>query len=182
MEIGKTIRELRKSKGYSQEELAKKCGLNRNSIYNYETGKRDINIDTLTKIADALDVNLTTLMIDEYLFMKSEISKKQQILKELRSAREQLSSPQPTVSNNETLKKIVDETLQDIKKLELDLSPPKSSIETTQEYDDLQDFIDFLNKNGITSIESLSSHSIKLIKQNTLSHIDSLIKTINSIY
>lgn len=49
------IKEARKFKGLSQEELAKKAGISVMSIRRYESGERIPNEDTLQKIADAMD-------------------------------------------------------------------------------------------------------------------------------
>lgn len=58
MIIGNAIKEARKKKGLSQSELADLSGLNRNSIYNYETGKREPRIDALVAIAKALEISI----------------------------------------------------------------------------------------------------------------------------
>lgn len=64
MTIGEKIKSIRKEKGLSQEQLAEKCGLNRNSIYNYETGKRSPKSEDLENIAKALDVYVSELTMD----------------------------------------------------------------------------------------------------------------------
>ena len=56
MSIGSQIKKLRKERKLSQEQLAKKCGLSRNSIYNYENEKRSPNSKDLHEIANALNV------------------------------------------------------------------------------------------------------------------------------
>ena len=60
-ELGKRIRELRKAKGYSQESFARKSGIDRTYIASVEAGKRNISIDKIKKIADALSVTLHDL-------------------------------------------------------------------------------------------------------------------------
>ena len=60
-ELGARIRELRKAKGYSQETFARKSGIDRTYIASVEAGKRNISIDNIKKIADALNVNLNEL-------------------------------------------------------------------------------------------------------------------------
>lgn len=60
-ELGKRIRELRKAKGYSQESFARKSGIDRTYIASVEAGKRNISIDNIKKIADALNVTLHDL-------------------------------------------------------------------------------------------------------------------------
>ena len=51
----------RLKKGYSQEELAFKAGINKNTIWKIETGKVSPTVETLAKIAEALEVDFTTL-------------------------------------------------------------------------------------------------------------------------
>lgn len=60
-ELGARIRELRKAKGYSQETFARKSGIDRTYIASVEAGKRNISIDNIKKIADALNVTLNDL-------------------------------------------------------------------------------------------------------------------------
>ena len=59
--VGKHIREIRMSKGYSQESFALKCGLHRTYIAGVEAGNRNISLENLNKIAEALDVSLAEL-------------------------------------------------------------------------------------------------------------------------
>ena len=51
----------RLKKGFSQEELAFKAGVNKNTIWKIETGKVSPTVDTLAKIAEALEIEFTTL-------------------------------------------------------------------------------------------------------------------------
>lgn len=54
--VGSTIAELRKSKGMSQEVLSGLAGLDRTHYSKIERGLRSPTIDTLFKIAHALDI------------------------------------------------------------------------------------------------------------------------------
>lgn len=56
--IGKRIAELRKEKELSQVDLALKAGLDKGHIARIELGRYSVGLDTLQKIADALDVKL----------------------------------------------------------------------------------------------------------------------------
>lgn len=56
--IGAEIREARESQGMSVRQLADKCGIGKNNILRIEQGKYNYNIDTLTKIADALGLKI----------------------------------------------------------------------------------------------------------------------------
>lgn len=62
MDIGKKIKELRKQNGLSQSELAEKCNLSKNAIWNYENNKRTPTISTLLNIADKLDIQASDLI------------------------------------------------------------------------------------------------------------------------
>lgn len=56
------VRCYRKLKNLSQEELAFKCGLHRTYISSIECLKRNISIENIEKIADALDVEAYILL------------------------------------------------------------------------------------------------------------------------
>lgn len=64
MNLGENIKRYRKEKGMTQEELATKCGLSKNGLWNYENNKRQPNIETLNKIIDVLDIKITDLIDD----------------------------------------------------------------------------------------------------------------------
>lgn len=53
-QLGDNIREVRKQRGYSQEELAYMVGFSRSYYTEIETGKRNISILNLIKIINAL--------------------------------------------------------------------------------------------------------------------------------
>lgn len=59
--FGKRVRELRKSKGLSQQELALKAGLDRTYVGHVELGKRNISLENIQKIAKALGVKFKDL-------------------------------------------------------------------------------------------------------------------------
>lgn len=59
MNIGELIRNIRLNKGLTQEVLAEKAGLSRNTIVNFENKKRVPRVDDLGKIAKALDVEVS---------------------------------------------------------------------------------------------------------------------------
>jgi len=55
--IGLRIRELRKAKGLSQEQLALKAEIDRTYMANVENGKRNVAIVNIEKIINALDTS-----------------------------------------------------------------------------------------------------------------------------
>ena len=56
------LREIRKQKGYSQGQLAELSHVHRVSISLYESGKKKPNIDSLKRLAVALDVSTDELL------------------------------------------------------------------------------------------------------------------------
>ena len=56
--IGKRIAELRKERKLSQVDLALKAGLDKGYIARIELGRYSVGLDTLQKIADALNVKI----------------------------------------------------------------------------------------------------------------------------
>lgn len=62
MDIGTELKQLRKKSGFTQLELAKKCSLSKNAIWNYENNKRNPTVNTLNKIGEVLGVDLGYLI------------------------------------------------------------------------------------------------------------------------
>lgn len=60
--FGQRVRELRKAKGWSQEELAHKCDLDRTYAGSIERGERNVALRNIEKIAVALGVSIERLM------------------------------------------------------------------------------------------------------------------------
>jgi len=58
IKLGVTLRDIRKSKNLSQEELSIKCNLHRTYIGMVERGEKNITITSLIKITDALGIDL----------------------------------------------------------------------------------------------------------------------------
>ena len=61
VEFGKRIRELRQSTGLSQEKFALKIGMDRTYYSSVESGKRNIALLNIVKIANGLEVPVSTL-------------------------------------------------------------------------------------------------------------------------
>ncbi len=59
--FGKRVREIRKAKGFSQEELADKANLHRTYIGMIERAEKNLTLLNIEKIATALDVNIKEL-------------------------------------------------------------------------------------------------------------------------
>ncbi len=63
--IGKNVKLLRESRGYSQGDLAQVSGLQRGYIGDIERGSRNLTISSLSQIADALGVHPGILLFDQ---------------------------------------------------------------------------------------------------------------------
>ena len=73
MNEGDKIQKLRKEKGLTQAELAKKAGLSEISIRKYENNDRKPKLETIRKIAKALGVYMNELIEDWSNFSQDEI-------------------------------------------------------------------------------------------------------------
>ncbi|WP_339859597.1 helix-turn-helix transcriptional regulator [Thalassospira alkalitolerans] len=62
-QFGKRVRELRKARGYSQEAFAHECDIHRTYMGDVERGERNIALDNIVKIANALDIELSELFL-----------------------------------------------------------------------------------------------------------------------
>lgn len=60
--LAKRIKELRKTNGYSQDDLSVYSGIARSTIGNLETAQNDIVLSKLNKIAKAFNVTLSELL------------------------------------------------------------------------------------------------------------------------
>lgn len=65
LKFGNRIRELRVTKGLSQEELADLAGLHRTYIGMIERAEKNITLANIKRIADALEVEIGSLFEDE---------------------------------------------------------------------------------------------------------------------
>jgi transcriptional regulator with XRE-family HTH domain len=64
-EFGSRVRELRKQKGLSQEDFSFECGLDRTYVSQVEQGKRNIGLQNIKAMADALSVPIVALFIEK---------------------------------------------------------------------------------------------------------------------
>ena len=60
--FGERLRELRKEQGYSQENFAYACGLDRTYMGGIERGERNLALRNIEKIAETLGVSISELM------------------------------------------------------------------------------------------------------------------------
>lgn len=61
--LGARVRELRKKKGWSQEELAERCGRHWTYIGGLERGERNATVQVLSDIAEALGTPMRDLFV-----------------------------------------------------------------------------------------------------------------------
>jgi transcriptional regulator with XRE-family HTH domain len=62
LKFGERIRDLRKQKSISQEDLAFKAGVHRTYIGMIERGKKNITLENINKLAIALDISIADLL------------------------------------------------------------------------------------------------------------------------
>ena len=78
-QLGKRIREIRREKGLTQENVYLESGISRSHIAMIEAGKRDITISALFKISRALGADLKEIFscadIEKYQFDPEELYK-----------------------------------------------------------------------------------------------------------
>ena len=60
-EIGAYLKQLRQLKGLTQAEVAEKINVKTNTYTHFETGRTNMTLDTLNRIADALGYDLQVL-------------------------------------------------------------------------------------------------------------------------
>lgn len=59
--FGQRVRHLRKAKGFSQEEFAAHCQLDRTYVGGIERGERNVALRNIQEIAQALDLSISEL-------------------------------------------------------------------------------------------------------------------------
>ena len=64
--LTKKIKLLRFSRGWSQETLAELCGYHRSYIANIESGKHNVSLDNLERIADVFEVPIAELLNPDF--------------------------------------------------------------------------------------------------------------------
>lgn len=75
MTIGENIKRIRKEKGLTQKKLGELCGINEANIRKYENGKQNPKIETVSRIASALDESLHSFLDMGVTEVKASISK-----------------------------------------------------------------------------------------------------------
>jgi transcriptional regulator with XRE-family HTH domain len=63
--LAENLKRLREARGMTQEDLALESGISRTYLSDVELGKRNIGIDNLERLAQALRVKVADLLIEE---------------------------------------------------------------------------------------------------------------------
>ena len=63
--FGTNLRRYRTEKGYSQEKFAELCGLHRTYISDIECFQRNVSLENVQKIADALEIESYKLIMED---------------------------------------------------------------------------------------------------------------------
>lgn len=63
--FGRRVRALRLAAGFSQEALADRAGLHRTYVSSLERGLRNVGLDNILRLAEALQVSPATLFEDQ---------------------------------------------------------------------------------------------------------------------
>ncbi len=81
MEFSEKLKELRKQKGLTQEQLAEAINISRTAISKWESGKGYPNIDALRHLAKTFNVSIDDLLSTNELAMMAEKSQKQEAIR-----------------------------------------------------------------------------------------------------
>ena len=60
--VGARVRQLRRRRGWNQEELAYQANIGRSFVGAIETGAKDLRISTLVKLANVFNISVATLL------------------------------------------------------------------------------------------------------------------------
>lgn len=94
-EIGKRIMELRKSKGLSQDELARELAISRSSLAQIELGNRSVDVKELLRLSRLLEFSLDNFLGKDFTSEKEEM-KEEKVIKE--KQQERISVPSLSIS------------------------------------------------------------------------------------
>lgn len=75
MNFGDKIKEIRKKKGISQRQLGEKMGIKQQTVAQYEKAVEQPKLATVRKLAEALNVTLSELVVDWTTFTDEELKK-----------------------------------------------------------------------------------------------------------
>lgn len=99
--IGKFIKNLRTKKGWTQEELAEKLYVRRQSISKWEIGKTSPDSENFRLLSEIFDVSIDELILGEYISKKDSIAKSEELKIKI------IDDANMVKSKNKLLKKII---------------------------------------------------------------------------
>ena len=62
--FGRNVRQARKDKGWTQEQLAFEAGVKRAYLSEVENGQRNVSLDVVEKLAKALAISASSLLLE----------------------------------------------------------------------------------------------------------------------
>lgn len=68
MKFGQNIKQIRKSMNVRQSELARKMSISQSYLSDIESGRKNLSIKTVKKLADSLGLSVTDLFNDDTTF------------------------------------------------------------------------------------------------------------------
>lgn len=84
MEFNNKLYDLRKQKGFSQEELANRLNVSRQTVSKWEVGDSTPDMEKLVAISDLFEISLDELVLDKAAVSSEETSSKSEVLSELK--------------------------------------------------------------------------------------------------
>lgn len=115
MTFSENLKQIRINKGFSQKEIAERLGVSQPSYAQYENGKRNPKLETVRKIADALGVYISDLIVDWKQYGSSEYA--QDIINDI--TQDVISSAEEAVFSGKEVMRDLKETfiISDFRKL-----------------------------------------------------------------
>lgn len=109
--IGERLKQIRREKKITQEELAEKSGVNRSYLSVVENGHSSPTVEVVEKLAQALGVNLWTLLseVDDrhFVYDSDEMYEMSDGLRDFLNDSDEMLLAQPKAAEIEELKRIV---------------------------------------------------------------------------
>lgn len=84
MEFNNKLYDLRKQKGFSQEELANRLNVSRQTVSKWEVGDSTPDLEKLVAISDLFEISLDELVLDKAAVSSEGTSSKSEVLSELK--------------------------------------------------------------------------------------------------
>ena len=84
MEFNNKLYDLRKQKGFSQEELANRLNVSRQTVSKWEVGDSTPDLEKLVAISDLFEISQDELVLDKAAVSSEETSSKSEVLSELK--------------------------------------------------------------------------------------------------